>query len=124
MLTRFETCISLVEAAQGWEARSRAARGIGALENEVDEIRQTHLEARVPLDQLTALSVVSWRFTLEGLNHWQQAFRCTHLDKLDEAFDCALEAMRTLRAVQKWSDQATALLVVADLALESEPVGA
>lgn len=120
-LSRFERCLALLEAAQGWEARSEAARTLGSLEEELEQYKTQHA-GQIPRGvEVSPLSVQAYRAAARSIDLWQEAFLATHLGEFDRAFDKALEASRVIRALQRWNEEIEDVLMAA-LLVEDLPV--
>ena len=107
-MSRFRLCLDLLDEGSDWKQRSLAARTLGALEEELFQLRDGAVSPALTMAECTPTSVVSHRHLLEGFEMWQQAFRLTHSGQLDEASEEASEACRLFRAVQIWTQKAGA----------------
>lgn len=106
-LARFRHCLELLQGTDEWQPRAEAARGIGALEEELFQCRDDYVAIPISLDQCSPASVVAHRYLLEGFETWQDAFRLAHSGELDEALDTAIEGTCVFRAVEQWSQPAS-----------------
>lgn len=105
-IERFRCCLELMMDTGDWKARSEAARGIGALEEELFQLRHHYLGTPLRIDQLSASSVVGHLALLEAFETWTDAFREAHHGELDAALETAVEGTCVFHAVEQWAEMA------------------
>ena len=103
---RFRHCLELMMETGDWKARSEAARGIGALEEELFQLRHSYLATPLRIDQCSVSSVVAHLALLEAFEAWTDAFREAHSGELEEALETAVEGTCVFHAVEQWADMA------------------
>jgi hypothetical protein len=105
---RFVHCVDLLEG-EDWMGRSKAARGLGTLEEELFTLRDDYTSIPFEMEECDAHSVVARIHLLDAFETWQKAFRQAHEGQLDEAVDSALEGASLFVAVERWTQERTHL---------------
>lgn len=100
---RFRLCLELLDESTDWQERSRAARGMGVLEEELFQSRNQYRAQPFHSSQCSPVSVVAHRNLLDGFEIWLDAFRLAHKGELDEALETAVEGTCVLYAVERWA---------------------